>query len=103
MKNLPEKVQVKENEPTKLECTISGAPQPTVTWVRKGEDVKTSSENGIFLNEEAGVYSLSIDKAKAADAGVYNVSAVNRVGKVATKTELVVQSNLSFKFLFSFS
>jgi hypothetical protein len=50
---------------------------------------------------------LKLNQSKIEDAGVYNLIASNRVGKITAKTELIVQGNfeefgfsqrLGFKF-----
>jgi hypothetical protein len=87
--SLPEKVLVPENGKTQLQCFIGGSPTPTIAWIKKGDDVV--SGNGIDIYSDGDCYTLSIDSAKLTDAGVFNITAQNRVGKVTCKTELIVQ------------
>ena len=94
---LPEKVLVNENGLAKLECEIGGSPTPTINWVKRGEDLVSSKEKGIEIYSDGNKYTLTIDSSKMNDSGVYNIDAQNRVGKVTTKTELIVQRKFNNK------
>ena len=87
----PEKVYVKEHDITKLECEIGGLPTPTISWIRRGEDLIETPENGIKMRQEGKKYFLDFHSANMHDSGLYTISASNKVGKLTAKTELVVQ------------
>ena len=87
IRNLPDKVNVRENEEISIDCEIGGVPPPKVSWSRKGEDIL---DNEFFkLYEENNKYGLHI-KASQADAGLYTLVASNKVGKLTLKTEVLV-------------
>ena len=87
---LPEKIEVRENESAKFLCEIGGAPVPSVAWSKKGVDLVCSKENRLEVMSEGLGSILILDNANAQDAGLYNIVAQNRIGKVSCKTELVV-------------
>jgi hypothetical protein len=57
--------------------------------------VIASKEKGIETLNDGENYILALSSAQVDDAGVYNIVASNRVGKITSKTELIVQSNFS--------
>lgn len=95
--SLPEKLQAKENEPISMECSIGGSPVPKITWIRKGEDMVSSTERGINIVSDGTKQILELKTLKGEDAGVYTVVGANKAGKITCKTELVVQ--IAPKFL----
>jgi hypothetical protein len=60
--------------------------------VRRAEDLVTSKEKGLAVYSEGNTHILEIDSTKIDDAGVYTVVAFNKVGKITTKTDFIVQS-----------
>lgn len=87
---LAEKIEVRENQSTQLACEIGGAPVPAITWSKKGEDLVCSKENRLEMITDGQNNILMLDCASMKDAGIYNIAAVNRVGKTNCKTELIV-------------
>ncbi len=88
--SLPEKIEVRQATSACLQCEVGGAPVPTVTWSKKGVDLEFSKENRLEMITEGLNNILMVDNAQASDAGIYNILAQNRIGKVSSKTELVV-------------
>jgi hypothetical protein len=84
-------VLAKESGLALLECEIGGLPTPNITWTCRGEDIVTSEERGATVRNEGKKYILELHTAKMSDSGIYSIVASNKVGKLATKTELVVQ------------
>ena len=58
--------------------------------MRNSEDIVVSK--GLQFSTEGTNSVLIIESAKTKDGGVYNLNAVNRMGKITLKTELVIQS-----------
>ncbi len=87
----PEKVLAKENGVALLECEIGGLPIPNITWTCRGEDIVTSEEKDIKVRSEGKKNTLELHTARMSDSGIYSIVASNKVGKLATKTELIVQ------------
>ncbi len=89
---LSDKFLVNENETARIECEIGGLPEPTISWVRKGEDIHVEEGSKKFEKlKENHKCVLLIHNPKMEDSGVYNIVAANKVGKITAKTELVVQ------------
>ncbi len=87
---LPERVEVRENATARLECEIGGVPVPGVAWSKKGEELVCGKESRLEMICDGLSNILMVDNARMGDAGIYSVSAANRVGKCSSKTELVV-------------
>ncbi|XP_053341492.1 hemicentin-1 [Clarias gariepinus] len=80
-------VTVVVNDPIKLECEASGLPVPSLTWLKEGSPVSSSS-NGIQLL--AGGKMLSFRSAQVSDAGHYTCVAVNAGGEQQKEYDLHV-------------
>ena len=59
---------------------------------KRGEEIVASGETNFEISSDSTTYSLVNKSAKAENAGVYNLLASNKLGKVTAKTELIVQS-----------
>ncbi|NXA32886.1 TITIN protein, partial [Eudromia elegans] len=77
---------VTEGESVTLECSISGHPQPTVTWYR--EDYKIESSMDFQITFKAGIARLVIREAFAEDSGRFTCTATNKAGSVSTSCHL---------------
>ncbi|KFM71228.1 Muscle M-line assembly protein unc-89, partial [Stegodyphus mimosarum] len=62
-----------------LEAKVTGNPKPTVVWDRNG--TKLESGDHIKLSEGDNKAILSIEAAKAEDAGEYKLTATNEEGE----------------------
>ncbi|KAI5614770.1 hemicentin-1 isoform X1 [Silurus asotus] len=71
-------VTVVVNDPIRLECEASGLPSPSLTWLKEGSPVSSSS-NGIQILDGGRV--LSFRSAQVSDAGYYTCVAVNAGGE----------------------
>ncbi|CAM4630245.1 unnamed protein product, partial [Lepidochelys olivacea] len=86
-------INCREGNSVVLECSISGEPQPIVTWFRNGK-ILTPTEKFQFEEEEDGSYRLHIDEVSVSDAGTYKCVAENTVGVIETVSNLTVESGV---------
>ncbi|XP_049335709.1 hemicentin-1 isoform X1 [Astyanax mexicanus] len=80
-------VTVVVNDPVRLECEASGLPVPSLTWLKEGSPVSSSS-NGIQVL--AGGRVLSFSSAQVSDTGHYTCVAVNAGGEQQREYDLHV-------------
>ncbi|XP_017573536.2 hemicentin-1 isoform X3 [Pygocentrus nattereri] len=80
-------VTVVVNDPARLECEASGLPVPSLTWLKEGSPVSSSS-NGIQVL--AGGRVLSFSSAQVSDTGRYACVAVNAGGEQQREYDLRV-------------
>ena len=79
----PAKLTVNEGSSTSFQCSVTGNPEPAVTWSRvNGQSVLSQSavSGGIFR----------LRNAKGSDSGIYRCSATNILGNAHQDTQLVV-------------
>nr|XP_015194273.1 PREDICTED: alpha-protein kinase 2 isoform X2 [Lepisosteus oculatus] len=79
---------VPENADVQLTCTISGSPEPTVTWYKNGQILNNLS--GIL--KDNCIHILHLYKCTEEDAGLYQVSARNNQGMASCSAVLEVGS-----------
>lgn len=60
---------------------VTGKPQPTVVWTRKGVSLKNSSKHRINYNEQTGDITLTIHQIGPGDEGEYTCTASNDFGE----------------------
>jgi len=73
-----------------LQCVASGAPMPSIIWIKDGNIVVRSSH---VVFAEAGQF-LVIAEAKEEDSGNYACEAANSQGTVRQRTQLFVQTGM---------
>lgn len=81
------RIKVKAGEPINVEIPLSGAPTPTVEWMR---DNKPISDNRIVTDTQNDRTKLYVSSSKRTDAGKYQVSAQNAHGKDKAELEILV-------------
>ncbi|XP_024059815.1 titin isoform X2 [Terrapene carolina triunguis] len=86
-------INCREGDSVVLECSISGEPQPIVTWFRNGK-ILTPTEKFQFVEEEDGSYRLHIGEVSVSDAGTYKCVAENTAGVIETVSNLTVESGV---------
>ncbi len=86
-KLLSRRIKVKAGEPINVEIPLSGAPTPTVEWMR---DNKPISDNRIVTDTQNDRTKLYVSSSKRTDAGKYQVSAQNAHGKDKAELEILV-------------
>lgn len=84
----PKDSAVPVNTDVELQCSASGVPAPSVTWVKNRDTVIPSD---YFQLIDGG--NLRILGVLASDAGMYQCIASNVVGNVQATAQLVVSSN----------
>ncbi|XP_012576655.1 PREDICTED: hemicentin-2 [Condylura cristata] len=67
------------NAPVRLTCDASGAPSPTLMWLKDGNPVSPSGTNGLQVFPGGRV--LTLASARVSDSGNYTCVAVSAVGE----------------------
>ena len=96
LKVSPTKLTVNESGTTSFQCSVSGNPQPAITWSKRDgqSDITQSAvSRGTLL----------LKKVVGSDSGVYKCSASNILGQVEALVELVVNGELCTTAWISFS
>ncbi|VDM72968.1 unnamed protein product, partial [Strongylus vulgaris] len=78
-------MEVKETETVKLSVTVTGVPQPQVSWFKDDRPVEIDTVRTIVKDEGQGSYTLTIQDVKVTDVGKYSCKAVNEVGEARTE------------------
>ncbi|XP_058880658.1 uncharacterized protein LOC117420787 isoform X2 [Acipenser ruthenus] len=84
---------VPENEDVRFFCTISGTPEPTVTWYRNGQiliNTNEPTEQETLMGNY--IHTLHLPKCTEDNAAVYQVSARNNKGMSSSSAVLEVGS-----------
>uniref|UniRef100_A0A8D2JGG8 Ig-like domain-containing protein n=1 Tax=Varanus komodoensis TaxID=61221 RepID=A0A8D2JGG8_VARKO len=84
-------VTVMEGSPVTLEVEVTGFPEPTLTWYKKGQ--KVTGDEHLKLFHKDTKYTLFIQKVCDTDAGLYVVRAKNSSGTVSSSAILHVKGN----------
>ncbi|XP_065696451.1 coiled-coil domain-containing protein 141 isoform X3 [Patagioenas fasciata] len=92
---------VMEGSPVTLEVEVTGFPEPTLTWYKKGQ--KLTADEHLKLLQKETKHTLFIQKVCDKDAGLYVVRAKNVNGTVSSSAILHVkvqgmQPNFTQKF-----
>ncbi|XP_053125051.1 coiled-coil domain-containing protein 141 isoform X2 [Hemicordylus capensis] len=82
-------VTVMEGSPVTLEVEVTGFPEPTLTWYKKGQ--KVTGDEHLKLSHKDTKYTMLIQKVCDTDAGLYVVRAKNSSGTVSSSAILHVQ------------
>ncbi|CAF3618249.1 unnamed protein product [Rotaria sordida] len=91
----PEQQTIQVGKPIKLECKVSGRPQPDVIWTKDGKEVKPSDHVEITKKPD-GTCALTIKQATPDDKGVYKVTCKNKLQTREAQTQIQVSSPLKF-------
>lgn len=92
-------VEAQEGQPVHFETTVTGIPQPEVSWFLDGEPIKESPVYHI-ITEASGTCILELPQSFPEDEGEYECRAVNELGTASTKADLYIQGQLSLLFSF---
>ncbi|XP_069433174.1 coiled-coil domain-containing protein 141 isoform X5 [Ovis canadensis] len=84
-------VTVMEGSPVTLEVEVTGFPEPTLTWYKKGQ--KLSADGHLQVLHEETRHLVFIPKACEADAGLYVARAQNPSGILSSSVVLHVTGN----------
>ncbi|XP_057602690.1 coiled-coil domain-containing protein 141 isoform X2 [Hippopotamus amphibius kiboko] len=84
-------VTVMEGSPVTLEVEVTGFPEPTLTWYKKGQ--KLSADGHLQVLHKETRHSVFIPKVCDADAGLYVAQAQNSSGVLSSTVILHVTGN----------
>ncbi|XP_045707176.1 coiled-coil domain-containing protein 141 isoform X3 [Phyllostomus hastatus] len=84
-------VTVMEGSPVTLEVEVTGFPEPTLTWYKKGQKLSADGHLQVFHKETR--HSVFIPKVCGADAGLYVAWAQNSSGRLSSSVILHVTGN----------
>lgn len=84
-------VTVMEGSPVTLEVEVTGYPEPTLTWYKKGQ--KLSADGHLQVLHKETRHSVFIPKVCKADAGLYMAQAQNSSGILSSDAILHVTDN----------
>ncbi|XP_078183449.1 coiled-coil domain-containing protein 141 isoform X2 [Callithrix jacchus] len=84
-------VTVMEGSPVTLEVEVTGFPEPTLTWYKKGQ--KLSADEHLQVLHKETRHSVFIRKVCKADAGLYVAQARNSSGTLSSSVILHVTGN----------
>jgi len=85
---LPAKFDVKDGQALNLKCSVSGDPEPQITWFKDNSPL--SSSDIIDLKYKQGLATLTINEVFPEDQGVYQCKAVNSLGAVESSCKLTI-------------
>ena len=81
-------VEVVQGSPAKLQCKVTGVPEPSVEWFRDSEPVK--EDKRIKIRFDGELSTLKILSTELEDEGAYKCVAKNDLGSVSCASELLV-------------
>lgn len=76
-----------------LEAEVEGTPQPEITWLRNGQEIKPTDNYKIETKDKTTV--LRIKKKTKQKAGKYEVRAVNKKGEVKSSGTVAISDEKS--------
>ncbi len=86
-----------EKETIELNVKVSGTPQPTLTWLKAGKEIKVDEKKySIIPIDKDGNAKLIIKDVNEEDQGLYSCIAKNKVGTNQTDGHLKVTAPLKF-------
>lgn len=88
---IPHNRIAEEGETVRFQCSITGHPDPWVTWDKDGSSVVPTSRITILEKDDLRI--LEISEVTLEDAGLYRVTLENNVGKIEATARLDVISN----------
>lgn len=79
-----------QNHNAQFQCTITGVPNPTITWCKGAREITNGARYHIY--SEGDVHNLVINDVFGEDADEYVCRAVNKAGAKSTRAELIIMS-----------
>lgn len=88
----PRSHTVWEKQNVKLHCTVSGWPEPRVTWYKNNVPINIYTDPGKYVIESKyGLHSLEINNCNFDDTAQYRASAMNVKGELSAFASIVVK------------
>ncbi|XP_037748723.1 myomesin-1 isoform X1 [Chelonia mydas] len=88
----PRSHTVWEKQNVKLHCTVTGWPEPRLTWYKNNVPINVHTHPGKYIIESRyGMHSLEINKCDFEDTAQYRASAMNVKGELSAYASLVVK------------
>ncbi|XP_072112039.1 myomesin-1 isoform X1 [Mobula birostris] len=88
----PRSHTVWEKQNVKLHCTVSGWPEPRVTWYKNNVPVNIYTDPGKYvIDSKYGIHSLEINNCNFDDTAQYHASAMNAKGELSAYASVVVK------------
>ncbi|KAG6923358.1 myomesin 1 [Chelydra serpentina] len=88
----PRSHTVWEKQNVKLHCTVTGWPEPRLTWYKNHVPINVHTHPGKYIIESRyGMHSLEINKCDFEDTAQYRASAMNVKGELSAYASLVVK------------
>uniref|UniRef100_A0A452V015 Myomesin 1 n=1 Tax=Ursus maritimus TaxID=29073 RepID=A0A452V015_URSMA len=97
----PRSHTVWEKENVKLHCSVSGWPEPRVTWYKNQVPINVHANPGKYIIESRyGMHTLEINACDFEDTAQYRASAMNVKGELSAYASVVVKSRFAALVLF---
>uniref|UniRef100_K7FDM6 Myomesin-1 n=1 Tax=Pelodiscus sinensis TaxID=13735 RepID=K7FDM6_PELSI len=81
-----------EKQNVKLHCSVTGWPEPRLTWYKNNVPINVHTHPGKYIIESRyGMHSLEINKCDFEDTAQYRASAMNVKGELSAYASLVVK------------
>ncbi|XP_008936946.1 PREDICTED: hemicentin-1-like, partial [Merops nubicus] len=74
------------HSPLELDCSATGTPSPTITWLKDGQPVEEGAAHKILLDGQK----LVISRAQVSDTGHYKCVAANKAGEHEKEFDVTV-------------
>ncbi|CAL1291290.1 unnamed protein product [Larinioides sclopetarius] len=91
-----ENVEGLEGDTLKFNVEINGNPKPTIKWLKDGKELSIDGQRVKVTEEDTNVYTLTIQKATAADVGAYTCEIRNEHGLKASSGNLNIKMKPEF-------
>ncbi|CAH1249861.1 OBSCN [Branchiostoma lanceolatum] len=82
---------VEEGSTARMEVGVGGSPEPTVTWLFNGVEIKADQRRKIIADAKQHIYALVLEKVQPSDQGNYTCKAMNKFGEGGCTGQLFVQ------------
>uniref|UniRef100_G3TDM5 Myomesin-1 n=1 Tax=Loxodonta africana TaxID=9785 RepID=G3TDM5_LOXAF len=97
----PRSHTVWEKENVKLHCSVSGWPEPRLTWYKNQVPINVHANPGKYIIESRyGMHTLEINACDFEDTAQYRASAMNVKGELSAYASVVVKSRFAGLVLF---
>ena len=95
--NAPLNHMVTEGESVTLQCTATGTPSPTISWLKDGDAIESSSE--VTIVSTPGTSTLTITSVLASNLGEYACVATNGGGSVSATATIAFTGKRCFTII----